>query len=207
MIEVTKWPVIIIATPRSGSTELAFQLWKEYNLKRYPTEFQNIYSDSSIDHLTETIKCFPEPNKDDSHYDFVNTINSGNSDYIAKFMVDQIGNYSPLDKLLESDCFKIRLLRENLEDQIVSLYIARVRNNWHQFSVDVAEYEVPVDVTLLRECIVNIKFVDTQLRNAQIDFDVTVTYETMKFGESVDCFKITPPTNVNKIRDIVRRFL
>jgi LPS sulfotransferase NodH len=206
MIDIPKWPVLIVATPRSGSTELAFQIWKNINSARYPGE--NITTEASLSHLQDAVTCFIEPDKHE--HDAIkleNMLVTGNTNYIAKFIVHSVGKDEQLDSLLKSDCFKIKLDRLSLEDQAISLYIADVTGRWDQHTATVDTFEVPISIEKIHRCVNVIKREKAHLQSLTTEFDITLTYEDLDFSSPVDCFKNSTPKNINQLRDKVRRFI
>lgn len=203
----TKWPVVIIATPRSGSTEFAFQLWKKFNSVSYPEEFKNATTTESFDHLPNTISCFIEPNKNEKDYEqLMQKVSAGDTNYIVKFMASSVGNDELLDRILGTDCFKIKLDRSSLEDQIISLYIATVAGRWDQHTADADDFTVPINVQEAHKCANIMKRQRTQLQSLAINFDADFIYEELDFAAPVDCFKNKQPTNIEAIRSLIKRF-
>jgi putative lipoic acid-binding regulatory protein len=208
MINVTTWPVVIIATPRSGSTELAFQIWKKYNLIRYPNEFKYICTGDNFDNLPESIHCFIEPDKHKSDLEkLVKMHESGNKNYIVKLIINNLADHKIFSDILNEKCYKIKLDRENLEDQALSLYTAKVTGKWNQHTPSVDNFEVPISLSEIHNSIRDVKMHRAQLRSLNIDFDVSLMYEKLNFSNSVDCFKNIPPTNADKIRTLIEKFI
>jgi hypothetical protein len=206
MIDAPRWPVLIIATPRSGSTELAFQIWKRINQQRYPNE--HIETGCSLDHLPDSVHCFIEPDKHEQDAAILDTMLANNNhNYIAKFIVSQTDNNERLADVLKTDCYKIKLDRDSLEDQAISLYIATVARRWDQHTATVEDFSVPINVQELRNSVNIIKGRKRQLQSLDIEFDLSLTYEDLDFSNPVDCYKNTEPTNMNVIRQLIRTFI
>lgn len=146
-----------------------------------------------------------EPIRDKSRLvEFLKSYYSADSTYIVKCMPDQVELIKETSDLLGSECFKIRLLRRNEFEQVVSYYIAMMRDQWVQTSKDVADYAVPLDYQRLGVAITTIKKNNQDLLNSKIHFDYTLYYEDLDFNDSV-LYKITPPTNIDILKTVIRR--
>jgi hypothetical protein len=188
--EIIKFPIIIIATPRTGSTAFANHLASKYpNLKLY-LEPDNIPEELS---------------------DFLNYAKN-NNDFILKVLVGSLVRY-PMwfkIKLYTGIHYSIKLKRRSLIEQVASHYIAKNRNIWvyHKKNFDKWQNKIQgpinIDESAIKKTIKSVK--------SYIDYinplvcDNTFFYEDMV---NLNCQEIkTPkPTNyidlINKIEDML----
>lgn len=183
-IEISRWPVVIYANYRSGSNVLGKSLAAEYNAKWYP-----------------------EPIRDTTRYtSFLNHYYSEDKKYIVKFMPDQKDQIKETKDIFNSDCFKIRLIRKDEFEQIVSYYIASCRDQWVQNTPTVGEYSLGIDYKILEFVIETIKNNNKKLYEDQTVFDHTLFYEDLDFENNAShIFKTTPPKNIDSLRSIIKR--
>ena len=187
MIEITKWPCVILTNYRTGSSALGYILRKKYD-----------------------VEYFGEPTlieKDEKK--FLNIFNSTNKKFIVKIMFDQLNFLDSYHQLLNSDdCFKIQLLRTNELEQCISYYIAKSTQTWQQYSPTINNsYRVELNISLLAECVYIITENNRLLKNLDVEFDCKVTYEQLNLNENNKYFKITPPTNIEEISQAISKIL
>lgn len=179
--EVTRWPVLLYANYRTGSNLLGKHLAKFYNVAWHNEPVR------STQRLDEFLKSYYSQEK-----------------YIVKVMPDQIELIKETQDLLNSNCFKIRLLRKNEFEQVVSYYIALINNKWVQTNAVVSDYAVPLDYDTLDKAIDIIKNNNRLLENSSINFDLTLYYEDLNFENDL-LYKITPPTNIDILKKVIKR--
>ena len=184
-IEITRWPVLLYANYRTGSNVLGGGLAIQNNAKWYPEPIRH----------AERYKNFIE------HY------YSQDTRYIVKFMPDQTNQMKETADLFNSDCFKIKLTRKNEFEQIVSHYIATMRDQWIQSSSVVDNYSVGIDYSVLDNVIKIIQENNRSLDNEQTNFDISICYEDLDFtSTATQLHKITPPDNIEILKKIIRRY-
>ena len=108
-IDNYKLPIIVVSSERSGSTAYSAHLADRYDLTWF-----------SEPHISKNRILF------ENCYKFHNQPN-----YLVKFIARQSADYEIYQQLLDSDCYKIKLLRRNTVDQILSHYIARITGVWN----------------------------------------------------------------------------
>ena len=188
MININKFPVVIFAGARTGSSALGEYISKKYNL---------VY--------------FNEPDMRPSTWmiDFVN-YNQSSNNYVVKLMGDRIlGNrYSGdvLNKMLSDSCYKIKILRKNKIEQIASFYIARARDKWVYTTYDSGDYSALYDspVSILKEDIkFAIKYLDGQQKILDnITTDTSLYYEDLHTLDT--SYNKTPqPINYNELLNAI----
>ena len=147
-INITKSPVIIFASPRTGSTALGYHLSSQTNLR-----------------------FFCEPSNDESSLKEFVEYNRTENNYILKLIGSSIVQYPDniQKKILSNDVFKIKITRRNFIKQIASHYIAMSRNRWHYINWDFEEDDDTYE---------KFKTTDIIIDNASINFSIaSILYE------------------------------
>jgi len=182
MIKISRWPVIIIANYRTASSPLLNSIEEEYGLA----------GSAFIEPTSSSNKLEP----------FLNCYHSGNKRYALKIIVDQTDDIVEYQELLASDCFKVRLIREDEINQIVSYYIAKKRNIWFQRPWEtVGEYLIDIDDEDINLCIDTICNNNQVLLNFSASFDVTCTHKSLGYlDNSKTTTYTTMPINFNDIK-------
>jgi len=191
MISITKWPVIVLGNYRSGSTVLATHLGKENNVPYFlePWAETKNRHDRYGDHVYGLKENF---------YHFYK---SGRSDFIIKFMPNQISRVTPYRQLLEGQGFKIKLYRDNEIDSIVSYYVAEERKKWWTYPGEVIEdYSLEIKEKTILGSIEAITRNNFLLDKLDYDYDLVVSYESLGLIPPRDYVKTTMPNNIEDIR-------
>jgi hypothetical protein len=194
MINITKFPVVIFTSPRTGSTAFAHYLKKQNPTKQY----------------------FIEPILDQNQMiEFTRVFNSTN-DYIIKVMgetivkpnweVPQHPQYM-IDKMLSAETYKIKLYRRNVIEQVASYYIGSIRNYWEYNEDNVLNFNVndniKIDLPKIQRAIRIIKY-----NNEVIDIikaDITLYYEDINYFDNRTV--LTPkPHNYAELLRVVEHF-
>lgn len=188
MLSVDKFPVVIVANYRTGSSALISHITEKYDLFR-----------------------FDEPHNDEVHIKKLNEIISdGVIGYTVKFIADQIAVIDTYKQLLLMPGYKIKLTRNNKINQIASYYIAMMTNRWRAYSYNpnFVDYEVPISDEWISFCIEKITNVDSILESLDVDFDETLTYEELGYIENKAEFALTvQPRNFDEIKaEIEKRY-
>ena len=178
---IHKLPIVIVATARSGSTSLGLALARHYKVQwlNEPYHFPDTAHQLSDHHVNKI-------------------------PYVTKFLIHQLPALEIHQTILNSDCFKIKLLRNNLVDQIVSLYIGEQTNNWSQQELSIPDYTVALDSQSMFRTVFNVCYNNKKLENLKINFDLELSYENLNFKETSEKikFKTSPPTNINDIIEL-----
>ena len=178
---IHKLPIVIVATARSGSTSLGLALARHYKVQwlNEPYHFPDTAHQLSAHHVNKI-------------------------PYVTKFLIHQLPALEIHQTILNSDCFKIKLLRNNLVDQIVSLYIGEQTNNWSQQELSIPDYTVALDSQSMFRTVFNVCYNNKKLENLKINFDLELSYENLNFKETSEKikFKTSPPTNINDIIEL-----
>lgn len=182
MIEITRWPVVILANYRTGSSVLCRKLALDNN-----------------------VPAFIEPAVTEQRQkEFLDNILDK---FVIKFMPDQVASFAPYQQLLDADTFKIKLKRKDKAEQIASHYIAKVRDKWWT-TIDDAEkdYFLAVDNEKLEESIEHILKVDTML-DQFVGFEAELFFEDLGYIDDVDRKPALKPKNMSRLLDIIKKKL
>lgn len=185
-MNIPKFPVVIIAPARSGSTSLVYNLGRMYNL---------------------TVWCEPDrdPEVLDDFFKFIKT----SDQWILKILTDSMYQAYPkqfLNKVFSGKYYTIKLTRNNLEEQMASHYIATKRQQWvysRNLNCDVDDQVLDIDyntiVTSIGGVLEDNRIIDT------LTTDVTLVYEEILpfLNESVEFWKTPQPANYNKIIEAI----
>lgn len=196
-INVTKFPIVIISSARCGSTVLGEYLANKHNL--------TFYNEPDL---------FARDLSNIRHNEFLQFINQDykKNDYVLKVMSDIIeSNIYPTDtklRILSNSCYKIKIIRNKIAEQIASFYIARNRGNWAYTNVNVNEDKFNMDIALnineITHCIKRITYQNNIVKS--LETDLTLVYEDFSGIESR--FKKTPqPRNYDELLDNISRLL
>lgn len=184
MIKITKFPVIIFASPRTGSTALLY-----YIHQLYP---ENV--------------AFCEPDLKD--IDSFLKYSQSNTNYILKLMATTLELY-PSSQVLSPDNFFIRIRRKNILNQIASNYVARERNTWGYTATDATVNTSPIDINeeKIQESINILRKNNECVNNVPVKFDLDLFYEDLpKIND--ERYVITPkPSNYADLKSAIATVL
>lgn len=194
MIEqITRWPVLIVSNYRSGSTALLG------SLENNPV--YSVYGEPRI---------IPGAIRTDK---FLQKYHKGEKNYIVKTIIDQIPDMPELQYLLNSDCFKIRLIRDNLVDQVTSYYVSLKTEVWNiESEIDNLSRTVEIDDRIIHFAIETICKNEIDLRNLNIKFDLELVYEDLGTMYNIATgqlkfIRLIPPENINEIKKHIRNLM
>ena len=189
MFNINKTPIVIISSPRTGSTALG-----SYLSKVFPN-----------------IKYFPEPDFTDKLdlIEFEKHFLLGN-DFILKAHAFNFPNYNP--EIVKLVCYtdltyKIRIRRKDIAKQIASLYIAQERGEKYHFKYpsDLND-TISIDKIKILKCIDYIVNKNKILENSDIQFDLDLFYEDIDIPDN-NYYIVPKPTNYNNLYEIVKLLL
>ena len=193
-IEPDKWPVIIVANYRTGSTVYATHLSNLYNVPGYLEPWHPMRNRGNN----------WGPHTNGVKQNFYNHYHSKDNRYVLKFMPDQINKLTPYNTLLNSNCFKIKLYREDEIASIVSNYIGTMKKNWQTFSNEaVKRYTLEIDDDFILIAISTITQNNFWLHNLDVDYDKVITYESLGTITGTNFVKTHMPDNIVDIRNRV----
>jgi hypothetical protein len=182
---ITKFPIVIVGTPRSGATALLY-----YIKTLYPAFV--VYEDSVLGPIAEA-----------------NTDNN----FVIKFQTHKFNNYSPefVRRLLGPNTFKIKTKRHSSVDQAASLYLARERLKWSYTPSDIVDWyfeDAPISDGNIKAAVAH-HYIDVQI-NAIIEQQFNIQYDLELFGDEfltlgadVPVVTTPKPANYEKIKQLI----
>ena len=186
MQNVTQWPVIIVANYRTGSSALVRILGRKYNLE-----------------------VFSEPHLDSEQLaNLKKYIENGKSNYIVKFMPDYLETVPVYNHIYNSNCYKIKLTRNDKIAQITSLYIAKMTGVWNNvpgMASRPENYTINIDNDIVDLSIKQICTTEKLLDTAQVNFAQHLIYEEISFADA-GMKKLTAPVNYQKLYSYIETY-
>jgi len=194
-INITKYPVVIFASPRTGSNAIGHHITNSNPGTLYYSE--------------------PAPD-----FQLAQFIAQSKNKHVLKIIVDHIPTYpATLTEYIFSDQnFKIKLRRKDIIEQIASYYIALIRNVWvywgenrnnlSQFEKSITEFQTS-DLIMLDEEKINIcikHILESNKIAESIIADLELCYEDIiQFNSKT---KPTPrPANYQDLVNIITKLL
>jgi hypothetical protein len=198
--QIDRWPVMLVAEPRSGSTALACHIAQSNGI---------LYR-----HCVIEPDLAPQPGIIQNNWDTLQqTIAETNDRFVLKATIYPCTIEPEYQRLLASDCFKIMLYRRSRLDFIVSRLISQQLNKWHWYKHEVPQ-DYHIDITAIdpeyldeavREALNN----QMITRNLLIDFvfDAVIAYEDIDLSSSL-LYQPTPkPNNLSALEEHVRAYM
>ena len=183
-------PVLIYTSYRTGSTALADSIATQTNRKNFDEAY----------HPT----LFLERHEEYMEYKKTNT------DFVLKIMPDQITEANKDDVgAMFAQCYRIRLVRQDIVAQIASWYISEVTDFWHQtehkqMTVDL----VPINEEFMLSCCHRILWNNDQVAGFPAEaFDVNINYENIPGGIYSQYQPRNRPNNYEEILQLVEQTL
>lgn len=190
-IKVDRFPIVILANFRTGSSALADHLGNKYSIPVFSEPFTNITIGSINRFKVHFMKTY-----------------KNSSNYVVKFMGIQINDLNPYEKLLDMDSYRIRLSRRDKVAQISSLYIALKRSKFSKYIGDTTKkYYLPIDRVVLLDALDTIMRNDFYLRKLPYSYSLDLEYEDLGFIEDTKHVLSDNPENIEEIREEVRKIL
>jgi hypothetical protein len=197
MLSSLKFPLLIISSPRTGSTALGNSLSRQTGVKFFPIRV-----------MERTIECAEMESRQLMNYI------KNSTEYIVKVHSHQYDLINQVIKLTPENMTLCRIRRRNLVDQIAGLYIANMRRTWTYFNQTqeynrLSEINMNIDLEKLNYFSDVILHANEQLDTFDITrdliFDYDLWYEDLTF-EPVTI--VTPyPTNYQDIKNEVTNIL
>ena len=181
MFNITKTPILIISSPRTGSSVLGSYL-------------QTLYD----------VPYFKEPDytggkEMTDFYDYF----SQSKNFILKIHYIHLNRYrSDITNYLIENAYKIRIRRKNIVEQIASFYIATERGlRWHFRNTDQLNLvdTLNIDIAKIKQNILYIKYANYKLKSAPINFDLDLYYEDLPEMTDAGYYIVPKPSNYNEL--------
>jgi len=180
MLTINKLPIAIVGNYRTGSSVLGRTLAQQHSVPWLPEPYHRPHIRNQLE------QCY----------------NTG-VPYVTKFIVDQLTGADIYQKVLASDCYKIRITRRDLLAQVVSYYIASQKNTWVQKSKTVPSYNVEINADRMKQLASTIIRNNALLMSLNVEFDLDVVYEDLDFDED-GSYKTTPPENFDAVVELAQ---
>lgn len=177
--KINSLPIVILSTPRTGSTALSLTLQKKLNGK-----------------------LFHEPGDDPFELKRFLQYASKNNNYILKEHTERfLRLYTDFNL---SKCTVIRTTRKDKISQIVSNYISEKRKKWYYSKEDTYYQDIPVelDEAFLEHIFTDVKIQDNISKNFKGKVDFDILYEDI-MGEFDPIGKTIQPSNYQEILEWV----
>jgi LPS sulfotransferase NodH len=174
-----RYPVVILASPRSGSTALA----------------------NHIHGKLEDVLLFQEPDSILPWFsNFLETAKTTNQ-YVVKIQTNRLNLYPKemLDYLIHSsEPYRVCIRRRNKIEQSLSRYIATTRQKWFYQTTDISEDIIPINYAGIKKNIQLLEAEIAKLDSIGITYDTTIWYEDFDFSE-LDGVKTPKPKNYEEL--------
>jgi LPS sulfotransferase NodH len=174
-----RYPVVILASPRSGSTALA----------------------NHIHGKLEDVLLFQEPDSILPWFsNFLKTAKTTNQ-YVVKIQTNRLNLYPKemLDYLIHSsEPYRVCIRRRNKIEQSLSRYIATTRNKWVYQTTGIIEDIILINSARIKK---HIRLLETEiaiLDSIGAAYDATIWYEDFDFSE-LDGVKTPKPKNYEEL--------
>lgn len=188
-----KYPILIISSPRTGSTALGKTL-----------------VEGAIPFFSEPLVCKSRDGRDDRYIKFRN---SGNKNFILKVQACQWDDFVKIDTSVRlEDFYKIGLRRKNVVEQIASLYVSLYRGVWVYHSdmnytqfynqkIDIIEEKILSSINMILD---SNKILESFESQHSIKFDENLYYEDLNLGVDI---KTPLPVNYEDIKRKISNIL
>ena len=192
-INATKFPIVILANYRTGSSALAINIAKKYNLKYFSEPCHNDNVTNLDFHKMEFMRFYTQ------HF---------NNNFLIKFMPSQISCFNPYEEILSRNNFLIKLRRCNKIEQIASFYIANKRKKFFKLKTEkIEKYFLEINTFDLSECCITIIRNDFFLEKLPYKEDMNLFYEDLEFISDTDHVLSDQPENMEEIKEEIRKIL
>jgi LPS sulfotransferase NodH len=184
MFNITKTPILILSSPRTGSTVLGSHLRTLYDVPYFRE---------------------PDQHGDEQMTDFRNYF-SQSKNFILKCHHIYLNRYgSDATKYLIENAYKIRIRRKNIVEQIASYYVAiqRVKFGFtHKNELNLVD-TVDIDIMKIKKHIFYINYANLVLNSSTINFDLDLYYEDLPKINDAGYYVVPKPTNYNELLSII----
>jgi len=191
MFTINKTPILILSTPRTGSSVLGAYI--------------KLLCNKDITYFQE-----PDYSGQEEIDKFQNYFNSS-KDFILKCHFIHLDRYgTDVSKYLLDNAYKIRIRRKDFVKQVASLYIAEARNNsWHFQNPEQLNLIDTVDINTakIKQSILFLKYANYKLDRAPINFDLDLYYEDLPTINDAGYYIAPKPSNYNELLDTIKNLL
>jgi hypothetical protein len=206
MFNISKVPVLILSTPRTGSSALGSYLCSiigkdmtffnepDFALDSHMPVFENYYKNSNR---------------------FILKLHAFNTHLYRKDIIEYLTT--------SDDVYRISISRKNVVEQIASYYIAQLRDKkfHYNFKHELSKYDdiVSLDIHTLNVCIKKILEANMSLEKTSVKFNEHVFYEDIpdmkvvdtswwrESQENAEFFKTPKPKNYDELCKVIRALM
>jgi LPS sulfotransferase NodH len=191
MFIITKTPILILSSPRTGSTVL--------------TAYIKSMCEKDIGYFQEP-DYHGQPEIDKFNKYFVNSKN-----FILKCHFIHLHRYgTTVSEYLLDNAYKIRIRRKDFVKQIASFYIARARNNcWHYQNNETINLvdTISINTTYIKQYIIYLKNANYKLEHASVNFDLDLYYEDLPAINNAGYYIAPKPVNYDELLDTITKLV
>ena len=163
-----KYPLAIIATPRTGTNVYGSKMSQEYGLQYFsePTLFLHNPNCSPKNILQfERLKEY---------------VSKGIKQFVLRIMGYQYFDTPIFQNIFEdNNCYKIKMIRKNQLEQIASFYIAKQRDVWWSGQEYASQFDVDINKQIIKDIINDINIQKQTLDDLNLQYDEVISYEKM----------------------------
>jgi len=179
-----KLPLLVIASPRTGSSAVLEYFSKLHGIKH----------------------IFNEPDGRNEMKEFLDYA-LDNNNYSLKIQARHLHFYdSRIAEVItkSKDAFRIRIRRKDLVHQTASFYVSKTLNKWFYYTHENTEsYSMIIDEAKIKNCADIIKRFNNDVAHFPVEFDLDLYYEDLPIMPD-NCYIKTPlPNNYDQIIDII----
>lgn len=208
LMMVDKKRIMIFSSPRTGSSILGQHIEKRFQIPYFHEPDWGYNNSDGIN-----VRYWAGTKNKERVEQFTRHVMNTDDSFVGKIHIYRFRNnkfYHPylINYLMNSDeVFRIRIMRDDIVAQLKSLYIAHERKRMYHFTAGMVKEFQPDyikirPVTISRYCRA-LNIVNNMLRNADINFDLDLTYETLPVIDNVRYVKVPRPLNDKDIEAAV----
>ena len=192
MYPISKLPVVILSSKRTGSTVLAIEMLDQ---------LRSVHGD--VGFYNEPM----ESRSEDQMRGLMQAIDRDEPFVLKVHAYDVVREYpnTVKDLITSGDVFLVRIRRRNIVEQIASHYLASRRNTWQYHGNEQIGEEsmVPIDMERLDRSIRYINHYNMTLDGYPASFDLDLCYEDLSFLGRIYA-KTPKPDDYHVLTDAVR---
>jgi len=190
MFTITKTPILILSTPRTGSTVLGKYIKSLY--------------EKDIPYFVE-----PDYTGQQEINNFLNYIKHS-KDFILKCHFVYLHRYGTEAFIyLLREAYKIRIRRKDFIKQVASWYIAHERNyKWHFNKEESTLVDtVSINIAKIKQYIAFLKYANYKLDHAAVSFDLDLYYEDLPTIDDASYYIVPKPSNYNELLVTIQKLV
>jgi LPS sulfotransferase NodH len=193
MFTITKTPVLILSTPRSGSTALGAYIKSLCKKDIYYFQEPDYYGQPEINNFKKYFYSNPSKN------------------FILKCHFINLHRYgTDVSPYLLDNAYKIRIRRKDFVKQIASFYIAKKRDHrWHFENAEQLNFvdTIPINTLHIKQYITYIKDANYKLDHASVNFDLDLYYEDLPDINDAGYYIAPKPDNYNELLATIQELI